>query len=72
MTAVVVGAGVRGRIYADFALQHPDRLRIVAVAEPEEARRRAFAQHHGLSGDSCFTDWRQLVSAGCPHATAPW
>ena len=37
--AVVVGMGARAMIYAKEALRHPDRLRIVGVADvnPETA-----------------------------------
>ena len=48
ITAVVVGAGNRGTRYASYALQHPDRLKIVGVAEPFELRRNAFAEGFGL------------------------
>ncbi len=42
VTAVLVGAGQRGRyVYAAHAARHPDRLRIVAVVDPDEARREA-------------------------------
>ena len=34
--AVLIGAGMRGRhVYGGYARAHPDRLRIVAVAEPD-------------------------------------
>jgi predicted dehydrogenase len=62
--AVLVGAGNRGRYtYGAWALAHPDRLRIVAVAEPEAERRRAFAGQHGLSAGACFDDWKPLLEA---------
>lgn len=34
--AVVLGAGYRGRAYAAYAKEHPDRLEIVGVADPEQ------------------------------------
>ena len=38
--AVVVGAGNRGLlVYAGWARANPERLRVVAVAEPDERRR---------------------------------
>ena len=50
--AVLVGAGMRGaQVYARYAEQHPERLRIVAVAEPDPARRLALARRHGLAPD---------------------
>ena len=61
--AVLLGAGLRGRhVYGRWARQHPDRLRIVAVAEPHDARREAIAREHGLSGDAVVRDWRELLA----------
>jgi len=61
--AVVIGAGLRGaEVYGRYALAHPDRLRIVAVAEPDPGRRDAMARAHGLADDAAFDDWRPLLS----------
>ncbi|MGQ9571780.1 MAG: Gfo/Idh/MocA family protein [Dehalococcoidia bacterium] len=62
LEAVVIGAGLRGRdTYGAFALANPTLLRIVAVAEPDDERRAAFAHDHGLPPDRCFPDWRLLL-----------
>ncbi|MGH0038163.1 MAG: Gfo/Idh/MocA family protein [Myxococcota bacterium] len=62
--AVLIGAGLRGRFtYGGYARAHPDRLRIVAVAEPDEGRRRALAEEHRLAAEDCFEDWRALLDA---------
>jgi predicted dehydrogenase len=63
VTAAVIGAGLRGRfIYGGQALAHPERLRIVAVAEPDAARRDAMAREHGLGAGALFEDWRELLA----------
>lgn len=63
VTAVVVGAGDRGRhVYGKYALEHPEELKIVAVAEPDEQRRKEFGQLHGLADDQCFADYEALLS----------
>jgi predicted dehydrogenase len=60
--AVLVGAGLRGRfVYGRYARKHPDRLRIVAVAEPDPARRSAIATEHAIDPASVFDDWRALL-----------
>ena len=67
--AVLIGAGNRGRYtYGAYARAHPDRLRIVAVAEPAPERRAALAQEHGLDPKVCFDDWKRLLEAA-PRAT---
>ncbi|MBW7883403.1 MAG: Gfo/Idh/MocA family oxidoreductase [Caldilineaceae bacterium] len=62
---VVIGAGARGAdAYGSFALRHPDKVRIVGVAEPNEIRRTRFANTHDLDDDRCFATWEELVAAG--------
>lgn len=61
-TAVLVGAGDRGAIYAAYALRHPKRLRIVALAEPIEERRRRIARLHGIPDTSAFGSWEELLN----------
>jgi predicted dehydrogenase len=63
VTAAVIGAGQRGRFaYGGQALAFPERLRVVAVAEPDPERRSAMARDHGLGGDALFSDWRELLA----------
>ncbi len=59
---VVLGAGLRGRqVYGRHALEHPERLRVVALAEPVRERREAMAREHALSAGAAFADWRELL-----------
>ena len=37
LKAIVLGAGYRGRAYAEYAKAHPDQLEIVGVADPVQA-----------------------------------
>ena len=37
LRAIILGAGYRGRAYAEYAKEHPDQLEIVGVADPESA-----------------------------------
>src|SRR5688572_23829165 len=65
ITAVVAGAGVRATYaYGPYALAHPDELRFVAVAEPNEVRRERFAQAHGIPPERRFSTWEELLAAG--------
>lgn len=57
----VVGAGNRGRQYAELAVR-TGRARVVAVAEPVAARREAFRVTHGLPADAVFDDWAALAA----------
>lgn len=62
LEVVLVGAGHRGRAtFGAYALAHPDRLKIVALAEPREAARVATAREHEVAPSMTFSDWRQLL-----------
>jgi predicted dehydrogenase len=59
--AVVVGAGNRGRfVFGGYALANPDRLRIAALAEPDDERREGMAREHGIPPEKRFCDWKDL------------
>lgn len=62
VTAVLIGAGLRGwRAYAAYALEHPEAFRIKAVAEPDPARRQAFAEKFGIPEEYCFEDYHEAL-----------
>lgn len=54
LTAVLVGAGNRGCVYADYSFEAPDELEIIAVVEPNEIRRESAKNRYHLSQDRCF------------------
>ena len=51
--AVVLGAGYRGRAYADYALAHPDQFEIVGVADPVQAE--------VIPAPKYWNDWRSCL-----------
>ncbi|ETW04903.1 hypothetical protein, variant 1 [Aphanomyces invadans] len=55
--AIVVGAGQRGRTYAQYALEHPDLFKVVGVAEPRQYWRNYMASTHDISSQFVFEDW---------------
>jgi predicted dehydrogenase len=62
---VMLGAGGRGFFsYGNWILDHPDQIRVVAVAELDPARRERFARAHGLPPDRVFADHRELFAQG--------
>jgi predicted dehydrogenase len=65
VTVVVLGAGGRGfHAYGSWILAHPDRVRVVAVAEPDPARRERFAAAHKLPPERVFVDHNELFAQG--------
>ncbi|MFB9327964.1 Gfo/Idh/MocA family protein [Paenibacillus aurantiacus] len=63
VTVALIGAGLRGINYLDYALQHPDELQVVAVAEPVAQRRDSFKSKHRLTDDQCFASWDEFFAA---------
>ena len=61
---ILLGAGLRGgQVYSPYALRHPEKLRIVAVAEPVAERREAVASAHRLDASRVHDDWRALFAS---------
>jgi predicted dehydrogenase len=63
VTFVVVGAGQRGFGYAGWIAAHPDRARVLAVAEPRAHQREEFARRHGIPPERAFESWQDLAAA---------
>lgn len=61
LTAVIVGYGHRSVVYANYSLSHPERLKIVGVADPDEKRRLAAAKRFGFSPEFCFENAEELA-----------
>jgi len=60
--AILIGAGQRGaEAYAPYALRYPDQLKFVAVAEPNEERRRKFSTVHAIPEERCYESWEGLM-----------
>ncbi len=64
VSLLVVGAGDRGRTYADYVRAHPEAGRVVAVAEPDTRRREYFVARHALEPGLVFSDWQAALAAG--------
>ena len=62
VTIAIVGAGSRGHGYASFAKSFPERMKVVAVAEPDKYRRERLAKEHDIPQDKCFESWEAFVS----------
>src|SRR5699024_10535647 len=61
-TAVLIGAGDRGmRAYAPYALNYPNELKIVAVAEPNEERRKKCKEAHKLEDKDVYDNWETML-----------
>lgn len=53
--AIILGAGYRGRAYAEYAKARPSELEIVGVADPIQAKL--------ISSTKYWSDWREALAA---------
>jgi predicted dehydrogenase len=63
ITLIIAGAGGRGGGYAAYAKLHPDRVRVVGVAEPRAPYRDRLAAEHAIPREHVFDDWKAMAAA---------
>jgi predicted dehydrogenase len=62
LTIAIIGAGKRGEAYADYALKHPDQLKVVAVAEPRALLRNRLADLHDVPQEMRFDGYASFAT----------
>src|SRR6476661_8946273 len=62
VTAILIGAGHRGNIYADYAILNPYKLEIVGVADPNAIRNGRFARKYSLDANNRFYAWENVFT----------
>lgn len=62
VTAIIVGGGHRSFIYAQYALKHPDELKIVGIADPDMTRCRQAQKTYGFADNMIFKNAEELAS----------
>jgi len=61
ITGIVLGAGWRGKVYAAFAKRHPERWKVVGVAEPRPWHRQDLQSTYDIPAENVFSDWREVL-----------
>ena len=61
ITAVLIGAGNRRTGYGKYAIDNPNEIKFVGVAEPIEERRNNFKMEHDIVENKCFVGWKELL-----------
>ena len=57
VTIIAIGAGNRTNKYLEYAVRHPERLKLVGVVELNPIRRKAVAEKFGLDASQCFENY---------------
>lgn len=60
VTAITLGAGARGNVYGNYAVQYPDQLDIVGVAEPISIRIERYSKKHNIPAENQFKTWEDV------------
>lgn len=62
LEAIMLGAGNRGfDVYGKFALEHPDQLKFVAVADADPAKLKRFGDAHHIPLELRISSWQDAV-----------
>ena len=61
-TVIGIGAGHRTFGYSTYALDHPDKMKVVGIAEPDPIRRKRYAQVHGIPKEMQFKSFEELTN----------
>lgn len=60
VTAITLGAGNRGNVYGNFAIEYPEQLDIVGVAEPVPIRIERYVKKHQIPKENQFVTWEHV------------
>lgn len=63
LTFVLIGAGGRGQRYSEYACGNFG-CKMVAMADPNEDRRRYMSEIYGVPAEMCFESYEQLLEKG--------
>ena len=62
VTAIIVGGGHRSFTYAELALQKPEKLKIVGIADPNPFRCEKARKMFGFPAENCFSSAEELAA----------
>ena len=61
ITVAIIGAGSRGHGYANYALCHPETIKVVAVADPDDFRRNRIVREHNIAPENVFNTYQEML-----------
>lgn len=62
LTFAILGAGGRGAGFGYWVRDHPEFGKVVAIAEPDEARRKPLVDSCGIVPERVFNKWEDLLA----------
>lgn len=61
ITVVLVGAGNRADVYASTSFEHPDKLKVVGIVDPDPVRSELMRKKYGVEKENCFSSVDEFV-----------
>ena len=62
LTVALIGCGMRCMTYAEIMKKSRGKFKVVAVAEPDEGRRKRVQEMHNIPDEMCFSFWQDIFS----------
>ena len=62
VTAITLGAGNRGNVYGGYAMEYPENLDIIGVAEPIQIRNDRYCEKHKINKKNSFSTWEHVFN----------
>ena len=60
ITAIIIGAGNRGRLYARYAENYPEHMKVVGVSDILESRFTAMSEKHNVPAENRFGHYDEV------------
>ena len=60
----ILGYGNRGQVYADYSLDEPEEVEVVAVIDPNPYKLETAKERYGLSDKQVFLAYKDFVASG--------
>lgn len=64
VTVLVIGGGARGELYSRYALEYPEKMKVVAIAEPRKEYREDMVKKHNIRDSNIFNSWEDTLEKG--------
>lgn len=61
LTAIIIGAGLRGTRYAEGMAKFSDKFDVIGVAEPVRVRRENLIQKHSIPEENVYDSWEKIL-----------
>lgn len=62
LSLILIGCGDRASCYMKYLDNHPDKFKLVAIAEPIKAKRDYFQENYKVPKEMCFESYEDVLS----------